>query len=116
MRTRHLGSRSGFALIATLWLVIALGAVGMQAALSSRARRQAAANVLDGARARAAAIAGSEYARSRLTAALLGQADELRSEAMESARSSRGRRSVERRVLVEPRSDYGVRCRDAHRT
>ena len=99
MRTRHLGSRSGFALIATLWLVIALGAVGLQAALSSRARRQAAANVLDGARARAAAIAGSEYARSRLTAALLGQAEELRSEAMASARSSRGRRSIQGRSV-----------------
>ena len=99
MKTRRLGSRNGFALIATLWLVIALGAVGMQAALGSRARRQAAANVLDGARARAAAIAGSEYARSRLTAALLGQVEELRSEAMASARSSRGRRSVQGRSV-----------------
>ncbi len=71
---RH-SSRSGFALIATLWLVIALGAVGLQAALSSRARRQAAANVLDGARARAAAIDGSEYARSRISASLWCQAE-----------------------------------------
>ena len=99
MRTRRFGARTGFALIATLWLLIALGAVGMDAAVRSRARRQAAANVLDGARARAAAMAGSEYARSRLTAALLGQAEELRSEAMASARSSRGRRSVERRSV-----------------
>ena len=99
MRTRRREARSGFALVATLWLLIALGAVGLDAALRSKARRQAAANVLDGARARAAALAGSEYARSRLTAALLGQAEELRSEAMASARSSRGRRTVERRSV-----------------
>ena len=99
MRTCRRERRSGFALVATLWLLIALGAVGLDAALRSRARRQAAANVLDGARARAAALAGSEYARSMLTAALLGQAEELRSEAMASARSSRSRRTVERRSV-----------------
>ena len=68
MRTCRRKRRSGFALVATLWLLIALGAVGLDAALRSRTRRQAAANVLDGARARAAALAGSEYARSMLTA------------------------------------------------
>ena len=99
MRACHRERRSGFALVATLWLLIALGAVGLDAALHSRARRQAAANVLDGARARAAALSGSEYARSMLTAALLGQAEELRSEAMASARSSRSRRTVERRSV-----------------
>jgi general secretion pathway protein K len=57
--------------------------------LASRARRQAAANLLDEVRARAAVVAGTEYARSRLTAAMLGRAEELRSEAMASARGGR---------------------------
>jgi type II secretory pathway component PulK len=82
--------------VAALWLLVALGSVGLQAALASRARRQAAANLLDEVRARAAVLAGTEYARSRLTAAMLGQVDELRAEAMEAARNSRQRRQVER--------------------
>jgi general secretion pathway protein K len=91
-RASRLGRRDGFALVAALWLLVALGAVGLQTALASRARRQAAANLLDEVRARNAVVAGAEYARSRLTAAMLGQAEELRAEAMESARSSRARR------------------------
>jgi len=78
--------QEGFALVAALWLLVAMGSVGLQAALASRARRQAAANLLDEVRARSAVVAGTEYARSRLTAAMLGQAEELRAEAM--ARSS----------------------------
>lgn len=73
--------RQGFVLIAALWLVVALGAVGLDAALRSRARRLAAANLLDQTRARATALAGVEYARSRLTAAMLGRALELRAAA-----------------------------------
>ena len=84
--------RDGFALVAALWLLVALSAVGLQTALASRARRQAAANLLDEVRARNAVVAGTEYARSRLTAAMLGQAEELRVEAMERARSSRDQR------------------------
>ena len=79
-----LGGRDGFALVAALWLLVALGAVGLQTALASQARRQAAANLLDEVRARAAVVAGTEYARSRLTAAMLGQAEELRAEAVAS--------------------------------
>jgi general secretion pathway protein K len=86
--------REGFALVAALWLLVALGSVGLHAALASRARRQAAANLLDEVRARAAVVAGTEYARSRLTAAMLGQAEELRSEAMSSARNARQQRSA----------------------
>ena len=89
-------NRDGFALVAALWLLVAMGAVGLQAALASQSRRQAAANLLDEVRARAAVIAGTEYARSRLTAAMLGQAEELRAEAMASARNSRGRNSAAR--------------------
>ena len=80
--------------MAALWLLVALGAVGLQTALASRARRQAAANLLDEVRARNAVMAGTEYARSRLTAAMLGRAEELRSEAMDQARSSRDRRRI----------------------
>ncbi len=95
-KRRGLGGRDGFALVAALWLLVALGAVGLQTALTSRARRQAAANLLDEVRARAAVVAGTEYARSRLTAAMLGQVEELRAEAVAAARSSRSRRSAER--------------------
>ncbi len=89
---RGSGRREGFALVAALWLLVALGAVGLQTALASRARRQATANLLDEVRARNAVMAGTEYARSRLTAAMLGRAEELRSEAMDRARSARDRR------------------------
>jgi len=80
------GGREGFALVAALWLLVALGSVGLHAALASRARRQAAANLLDEVRARSAVVAGTEYARSRLTAAMLGRAEELRAEALEQTR------------------------------
>jgi general secretion pathway protein K len=89
-------SRRGFILIATLWLLVALGAVGLDAALRSRTRRLTAANILDASRARSAALAGTEYARSRLTAAMLDRADELRAQAMERARTSSQRNSASR--------------------
>jgi len=94
MRGRDLRRREGFALVAALWLLVALSSVGLQTALASRARRQAAGNLLDEVRARAAVVAGTEYARSRLTAAMLGRAEELRSEAMDAARGSRQQRRV----------------------
>ena len=84
--------RGGFVLVAALWLLVALGAVGLDAALRSRTRRLAAANQLDETRAREAALAGTEYARSRLTAAMLDRADELRSDALSRARSNRAQR------------------------
>lgn len=84
--------REGFALVAALWLLIALGSVGLHTALASRARRQAAANLLDEVRARAAVMGGTEYARSRLTAAMLGQAEELRAEAMAQSRGRQQQR------------------------
>ena len=95
-RETRTGNQRGFALVAALWLLVALGSVGLQAALASRARRQAAANLLDEVRARAAVMAGTEYARSRLTAAMLGRAEELREEAMEAARGRRQERRVAR--------------------
>ena len=86
MKARH-----GFVLIAALWLLIALGAVGLEVSLSSRARRLAAANLIDETRARLAADAGTEYARSRLTSAMLGQADELRADAQRRATTQAAR-------------------------
>lgn len=94
------GRRNGFILIAALWLLVALGAVGLDAALRSRSRRLASANLLDETRARAAATAGVEYARSRLSAAMLDRADELRAEALSAARTSRQRTQAERRSVT----------------
>jgi general secretion pathway protein K len=78
-------ARQGFVLIAALWLLIALGAVGLEVSLRSRARRLAAANLIDETRARLAADAGTEFARSRLTSAILGQAEQLRTDAQRRA-------------------------------
>lgn len=83
------GQRQGFVLIAALWLIVALGAVGLDASLRSQARRLAAANIVDGTRALEASLAGAEYARSRLSAAMLDRADELRAES-ERARQAAG--------------------------
>jgi len=82
-------SRNGFILIAALWLIVALSAVGLDAALRSRAERVPAMNQLDLARAREAALAGTEYVRSRLTAALLDREAELRSQAPRGGLSAR---------------------------
>jgi len=62
----------GFALIAALWLVVALSAVALQVSFVARERRLAAANTLEGTHARAAADAGLEHARARL-AGMLGR-------------------------------------------
>ena len=92
-------SRSGFVLVAALWLLVALGAVGLDAALRSRTRRLASANLLDETRARAAAVAGTEYTRSRLTAAMLGRAEELRSQAVDQARTARAQQQARNRSV-----------------
>src|SRR5690606_34426056 len=105
---RPMRDRGGFILIAVLWLLVALGAVGLNAAMTARTERLAAANLLDAARAREVALAGTEYARSRLTAAMLDRADELRAQ----QRSNRGRSSRNRNQSVrslfrgaDPRGD-----------
>src|SRR5690348_7113075 len=64
----------GFALIAALWLVVALSALTLQVSFVARERRLAAANTLEGLEARAAADAGLEHARARLTGVLRGGA------------------------------------------
>jgi type II secretory pathway component PulK len=84
--------RDGFVLLAVLWLLVALAAVALDVSVRTKGRRTASANLLDQRQARAAALAGAEYARAHLTSAMLGRAEELRSEA-----ESRQRRGRERR-------------------
>ena len=60
----------GFALIAALWLLVALSALALEVSLVARERRLAAANTIEGTQARAAAAAGLEHARARLAAML----------------------------------------------
>jgi type II secretory pathway component PulK len=74
-------SEQGFILLSVLWLLVALGAVGLHGSLRMKTERIAAANTLDELRAREAAMAGAEYARARLSAAMLDRADDLRAEA-----------------------------------
>jgi general secretion pathway protein K len=52
--------------VASLWLLVALSALGIELSLQARNRRLAAANVVEGTQARAAASAGVEQARARL--------------------------------------------------
>ena len=61
-----MSNERGFALIAALWLVVAMSTVGLQLSLSARHRRLAAANTIEAAQSRAAAVAGIEHARARL--------------------------------------------------
>jgi general secretion pathway protein K len=60
--------REGIALIAALWLVVALAGIAFEVASSARDGRLAVMNGVDRARAIAAAEAGIETARARLTA------------------------------------------------
>jgi type II secretory pathway component PulK len=82
--------RGGFVLVAALWLIVALSAVALDAALRSQPVRRAAANGLDDTRVREAALAGSEYARARLSAAMLERAEELRAQVAQQAAAQQG--------------------------
>jgi type II secretory pathway component PulK len=68
----------GFILVAALWLLVALAGVGVHGALRMQTERLATANALDEARAREAALAGTEYALARLASALADREAELR--------------------------------------
>jgi type II secretory pathway component PulK len=85
------GNRHGFILIAVLWLLVALSGIGIHAAVTLRTERLAAANLLDEARGREAALAGAEYARSRLSAAVLQQVEQLRAQTPSSNGRERAR-------------------------
>ena len=66
------GARRGFALIAAIWLMVALSALGLEVATLAHTRRLSAANAIESERARGAADAGIEHARARLTRLLGG--------------------------------------------
>jgi general secretion pathway protein K len=59
-------NRHGFALLAALWLVIAIAVIGLQFSLEARERRLSALYVVEHGEARAVASAGLEAARARL--------------------------------------------------
>jgi general secretion pathway protein K len=59
-------NRKGFALVAAVWLLVALSVVGLDLSLRGRARRLAAANANEAVQARAAAGAGVAHARALL--------------------------------------------------
>lgn len=67
-------SRDGFALVAALWVVVAVGAVGLDWGLRARMQRLATANAVESATARAAAESGLALARARLERVLVGSA------------------------------------------
>jgi type II secretory pathway component PulK len=68
--------RGGFALMAALWLMVAISAVSVEIALVARHRRLAAANSLEGAAAISAAQSGVDHARARLVALLTQDGDQ----------------------------------------
>ncbi|MGH7467665.1 MAG: general secretion pathway protein GspK [Longimicrobiales bacterium] len=94
------GSRPGFVLMAALWLLVALGAVGLEVSLRNRTRRLATANLLDEARARTIAEAAVEYARSRLGSAMMGRADELRAQAAARATTTAARQRAHQQDMT----------------
>ncbi|HEU4628957.1 MAG TPA: hypothetical protein VFS08_04405 [Gemmatimonadaceae bacterium] len=62
--------RRGVALLAALWLVVAIAAVGLQLALEAREHRQLALSVAERTRARAAALGAAATVQARLERAL----------------------------------------------
>lgn len=62
--------RPGFALLATLWLVVAIGVVGLQIGLRARDQRHILLTTMDAVTARAAAESGVAHARAMLDRAL----------------------------------------------
>src|SRR4051812_5924768 len=97
-------NRHGFVLMAALWLLVALSAVALDTALRHRARSAAAANLIDETRLQAAASAGTEYARSRLSSAMLGRADQLRKDAAKTNRLQQFVQTTTRTSSIDPRT------------
>jgi type II secretory pathway component PulK len=60
-------SRRGFALMASLWFMVAIAALSLEVANGAQNRRVAAANGLEEQRARSAALSGIDHARARLS-------------------------------------------------
>ena len=68
--------RSGFALMAALWLVVLVGVTGYELSVRSRARRLAVANALETVQANAAAEAALETADAGLALLLKRQSQD----------------------------------------
>lgn len=64
--------QQGFALLAALWLLVALSAASLALGVAARTRRLSAANYAEGVRARAAAQAGVEEVRALLEDRIAG--------------------------------------------
>lgn len=60
-------ARRGFALMASLWFVVAIAALSLEIASTGRDRRLAAANGVEEQQARSAALSGVDHARARLS-------------------------------------------------
>lgn len=69
-------ARRGFALVASVWLVVGITAVALEVSWLARTRRLQVANAADAVVARAAARSGLEHARARLVQALRPTADD----------------------------------------
>lgn len=63
-------ARRGFALLASLWLMVAISAIALEVSWLARLRRLTTANALEDEQARAAAASGLEHARARLSTTL----------------------------------------------
>lgn len=59
-------ARKGFALVASLWLMVTIAALSLEISNSARNHRLGAANTLEMQQARAAAVSGVDHARARL--------------------------------------------------
>lgn len=60
-------ARRGFALMASLWFMVAIAALSLEIASTGRDRRLAAANGVEEHQARSAALSGIDHARARLS-------------------------------------------------
>jgi type II secretory pathway component PulK len=61
-----MSDRRGFALLAALWLLVAISVASLALETAARTRRVSAANLAEAVQARAAAGAGIEQTRARL--------------------------------------------------
>lgn len=109
-----MSQRRGFALVATLWLLVALTSAVLEVSLTARTRRLAAANTLEAVSSRAAARAGLDHARARM-ATILARSGTLSAALPPEARLDPWRDPAEllpdSLLLGEAR--YAVRLRDA---
>jgi general secretion pathway protein K len=107
--------RRGVALFAALWLVVAIGVVALQFSLEARERRLAAANTIELAEARAAAMAGVEHAHARLDRVLRQRA--LQGAGPENRRAADAWLDSDTLVMIDADSGdlrYEVRVRDVN--